>query len=580
MRSGLASRAFLAGGFVATLAYFLISSDLAEAIIFTVLQAAALVALIVGVRHHQPEAKGAWLTLGAGLVLYVAGNLVWYVYQVAANVTLPYPSVSDALLVPAYMLLLVGIGGVIWSRFARADAGSIIDAGIIGIAVGVLAWEFLVQNYLSDPNLSGLGRGVSIAYPTIDALTVALLALLIFVPGSRGPAFWLLGVGLVGQLVADIGYSFSVLAGSFEFGTTYFVGWMLFYVCFGAAMLHPSMSSLSEPRSSRRPELPRLRMAFLGLAATLPLIIIGFHLADLERGLTPGEGLGLLFAAGAMFLLVLFRMRGLLVDLDESRRIERLKDEFVSVVSHELRTPLTSIRGALGLVAGGATGPLPDKAKHMVEIASQNADRLVRLVNDILDVERMESGKVQMEMRSCSVSELFRRSVEEMQPMADEAGARLRVEPADAHVIADPDRIVQAITNLLNNAIKFSSPGSEVVLAAVSDAGEVRVQISDTGRGIPARHLSKIFDRFQQVDPSDSRDKGGTGLGLAISKSIVDHHGGRIWADTQEDVGSTFYFTLPAVGSMTQVPAREDEARVNELVKKGIAGRGDDVVLL
>lgn len=224
-------------------------------------------------------------------------------------------------------------------------------------------------------------------------------------------------------------------------------------------------------------------------------------------------------------------------------------------------------------------GPLPDKAKRMVDIATQNADHLVRLVNDILDVERMESGKVQMEMRSCSLSELFARSVEEMQPIADEAGARLRVEPAEAHVIADPDRIVQTITNLLSNAIKFSSPGGEVVVSAASQSGEVRVQISDTGRGIPAEHLSKIFDRFQQVDPSDSRDNGGTGLGLAICKSIVDRHGGRIWAETEDGVGSTFYFTLPAE-NMMQVPAREAETRVNELVKKGLAARGDDVVRL
>lgn len=579
MSSGLISRAFLAGGFVATFAYFLMSSDLAEAIIFTALQAAALIALIIGVRHHRPKAKGAWLTLGAGLVLYAAGNLVWYVYQVAADVTLPYPSLSDALFIPAYMLLLVGIGGLIWNRSGRADAGSIIDAGIIGIAVAVLAWEFLVQNYLSDPNLSGLGRGVSIAYPTIDALIVALLALLIFVPGRRAPAFWLLGVGLVGQLVADIVYSFSVLARTFEFGAPYFVGWMLFYVCFGAAMLHPSMPTLSEPQPDRRHALSGWRVAFLGTAALLPLVIIGIHQADLEKILSPAEGVGLLLAAATMFVLVLFRMRGLLVDLDESRRVERLKDEFVSVVSHELRTPLTSIRGALGLVAGGAMGPLPDKAKRMVDIATQNADHLVRLVNDILDVERMESGKVQMEMRSCSLSELFARSVEEMQPIADEAGARLRVEPAEAHVIADPDRIVQTITNLLSNAIKFSSPGGEVVVSAASQSGEVRVQISDTGRGIPAEHLSKIFDRFQQVDPSDSRDNGGTGLGLAICKSIVDRHGGRIWAETEDGVGSTFYFTLPAE-NMMQVPAREAETRVNELVKKGLAARGDDVVRL
>ncbi len=222
-------------------------------------------------------------------------------------------------------------------------------------------------------------------------------------------------------------------------------------------------------------------------------------------------------------------------------------------MSHELRTPLTSIRGALGLVAGGAMGELPGGAKRMVDIAAQNADRLVRLVNDILDIERIESGKVSMELQRCSIAELLERAVREMKPMADAAGLSLSNEGGDAVVVADPDRIVQTATNLLSNAIKFSTAGGQVRIHTHSVNGEVRVSVSDEGRGIPAEHQARIFDRFQQVDASDSREKGGTGLGLAICKSIVERHGGRIWLESETGRGSTFYFTLPTVQEVTSV---------------------------
>jgi PAS domain S-box-containing protein len=261
-------------------------------------------------------------------------------------------------------------------------------------------------------------------------------------------------------------------------------------------------------------------------------------------------------------------------DISERKAMERMKQEFVSTVSHELRTPLTSMRGALGLIASGLLVSQPEKAQRMLEIAVSNTDRLVRLINDILDLERIESGKIAMDKQTCNAADLMVHAVETMQPMAQKAGVTLSVVPVGGTqgvpLEADPDRILQTLTNLLSNAIKFSPPESTVWLtgeireggapnrdceAAHTDKNRLihscagcpclLIAVKDQGRGIPADKLESIFERFQQVDASDARDKGGTGLGLAICRTIVQQHGGRIWAESVLGEGSTFYLSLP-----------------------------------
>ncbi len=248
-------------------------------------------------------------------------------------------------------------------------------------------------------------------------------------------------------------------------------------------------------------------------------------------------------------------------DISDRRELEKLKDEFVSVVSHELRTPLTSIQGALDLLAGGALVERPDYAQHMLKIAAKNADRLVRLINDILDIERIESGKVTMLKQACDTAHLMTAAVDTVDNMAKQADVQLSVTPFCARVWADPDRIIQVLTNLLSNAIKFSDAGQRVWLSAeISDQEShtpyIIFQVRDRGRGIPTNKLETIFGRFQQVDASDSRKKGGTGLGLAICRSIVQHHDGQIWVESILGEGSSFFFTLPL---LPQEPEMETE---------------------
>ncbi|HYW07993.1 MAG TPA: CHASE3 domain-containing protein [Longimicrobium sp.] len=232
-------------------------------------------------------------------------------------------------------------------------------------------------------------------------------------------------------------------------------------------------------------------------------------------------------------------------DITRQYETERMKDEFLSVVSHELRTPLTAIRGSLGLLASGKMGTLQASGQRMLEIAARNTDRLVRLINDLLDLEKMASGKDSLERRPVPAAELIAHAADVMRPMAGEAGVEIATSWTDAELWADPDRILQVLTNLLSNAIKYSPPGSTVQLRAEPVAGEVVFRVTDQGRGIPADKLEAVFERFEQVDSSDARDKGGTGLGLPIARKIAEQHDGRLWVESEWGKGSTFSLALP-----------------------------------
>ena len=243
-------------------------------------------------------------------------------------------------------------------------------------------------------------------------------------------------------------------------------------------------------------------------------------------------------------------------DITERKAIERVKDEFISIVSHELRTPLTSIHSSLKILATGKLGNLSTKGCRMLNIADEQTDRLVRLVNNVLDLQSIQSRKVKIDKQACSVNELVREASQTMQTMAYEHGVELKSEPVPHQVWANHDYIVQTLTNLLSNAIKFSPPASQVWLLAKTilkveknhskpEDPYLIFEVKDQGQGIPANQLETIFGRFQQVDSSDARKKGGTGLGLAICRQIIEEHHGKIWAESCLGKGSSFYFTLP-----------------------------------
>src|SRR5215469_16371238 len=295
------------------------------------------------------------------------------------------------------------------------------------------------------------------------------------------------------------------------------------------------------------------------------------------------------------------------IQLTERSQLDTLKDEFISTVSHELRTPLTSIRGALGLLSSGTIGQFDAKALNLLRIATTNTDRLIRLINDILDFERMESGRAPLQIRRCSLRDLCQQAIETMSAMADDAMVHLELVPSTVAQAAvpealfldgDSDRILQVLTNLLSNAIKFSPQASTVRIHTDATHDSILLKVVDEGRGIHSEKLDTVFDRFQQVEPSDSRQRGGTGLGLAICRSIIQQHGGSIWAQRNLGPGTTLYVMLPRTSRATdlqpqtqpQLPASlpprgegailvcDDDAGIRTVVSEHLTRQGYSVI--
>ncbi|HEY8605990.1 MAG TPA: PAS domain S-box protein [Noviherbaspirillum sp.] len=257
---------------------------------------------------------------------------------------------------------------------------------------------------------------------------------------------------------------------------------------------------------------------------------------------------------------------GVGTDISERKRAEDVKNEFISTVSHELRTPLTSIRGSLGLLSGGVAGDVPERARNLLAIANNNCERLVRLINDILDIEKIESGNMRFELVPQRLLPLVEQAVAATQGYAAQYEVRvaLRADAPEAYVAADADRIVQVVVNLLSNAIKFSPQGGSVEVVMQQRPGVARVAVRDRGQGVGREFRTRIFQKFAQADSSDTRQKGGTGLGLSISRAIVERHHGRIDFADPPDGGSEFYFELPLLTVAAQHAPRQGRVLVCE----------------
>jgi signal transduction histidine kinase len=236
-------------------------------------------------------------------------------------------------------------------------------------------------------------------------------------------------------------------------------------------------------------------------------------------------------------------------DITERKEMERIKNEFISVVSHELRTPLTSIRGSIDLLVGTMAKDLPTRANRLLNIAQQNSERLILLINDMLDMDKIASGQMRFDITEEALSPLIRQAVETNQPYANKFGVTFVALPIHAatKVNVDTERLLQVLANLLSNAAKFSNQGDKIEITAMACDKIVRIKVTDHGPGTPEEFRIHVFDKFSQADSSGTRVKGGTGLGLHISKQIIEHMGGRIGFDAETGIGSTFWIELPIV---------------------------------
>ena len=238
---------------------------------------------------------------------------------------------------------------------------------------------------------------------------------------------------------------------------------------------------------------------------------------------------------------------GVIEDVSSRHEVDRMKSEFTAVVSHELRTPLTSIRGSLGLILGAMAGSLPQKVRDLLEIAQSNSDRLVLLINDILDIEKFSAGQMRFDIATLPLGDIVRQAVESNEGYARKHHVSIALAAVDPafQVDVDPDRFVQVLTNLLSNAVKYSPASGTVHVAAERTGDAVRVSVRDTGPGIPENFRARIFERFSQADASATREKGGTGLGLYIARRFIEQMQGRIGFESVAGKGATFWVELP-----------------------------------
>ena len=237
-------------------------------------------------------------------------------------------------------------------------------------------------------------------------------------------------------------------------------------------------------------------------------------------------------------------------DITREKEIDQMKSDFISLVSHELRTPLTSIIGFVSFILDGKAGAINDRQRNSLARVQRQSKRLAALINDLLDISRIESGRIQMEQESISILEIVIQRLEEIRPQADEKSIRLALTAPESipDILGDEARMGQVFTNLIGNAIKFTPDNGEVSVKVEVDGNLLHVEVIDTGPGIPAEERQKIFDKFYQLSDISTRQQGGSGLGLSITKSIVEAHGGKLWIDDgNQGKGSNFQFVLPLV---------------------------------
>ncbi len=496
--------------------------------------------------------RSFWRLLAIALAAETIGDVVQAVYDVGLHQS-PYPSLADPFYLAFYPLLLLALLRVPVAAVTRVKfTKTMLDGATIVVGGGAVVWYFVLGPTAVESGQGALAMGVSMAFPVGDLFLLAGLAAVqlrhspvaLHVPLRLITAAVLLGIG------ADVLYGYGELHSTYRAGDFIDTLYVLEFAAFALAGAGQRSVRRGDPGAvvdgSRR---------FRSQASWLPYLSVAIGLGVLlgvERGNRFFPDVSLVLIVIALAVLVAIRQyvaqRELIQTETALRESERAKDEFLSIVGHELRTPLTSIRGSLGLLEGDVLGELPQDAANMVAVAVLNTDRLVRLIDDILDIERMAAGRLALEPAAVDAAELVSQSIRVLQATADAAGVTLRGEVARVTVFADADRIVQALVNLLGNAVKFSTRGGVVTVTVSRMREGALFSVRDTGRGIPTDRLEGIFERFRQVDASDAREKGGTGLGLPIARGIVDQHGGRMWAESREGGGSTFRFTLPVAG--------------------------------
>ncbi|WP_162599723.1 sensor histidine kinase [Nocardioides solisilvae] len=509
--------------------------------------------------HHRGRGRLSWALMAAYLTLYGGADLLVRVGAETGSALAT--GTSDV----AYLLAFVtGAVALLLYPAVRWQSGMwrpvLLDALVLATGLVQLVHTFVLGTVYGS-SVDVTMRVMLTVYSLGSGLAVSLACLLLLrSAGPRRTDVVLVGLAFTAFAVGDSGYALAVARGvdpSWGIDVGYSLGPLLLAAAAAVASTRPT------PLRTFRRHLDG------GLSPVLPdLVALGALAAAVA--LAPREAGSVLLGAFTIAVVGVrqlvqtqdaWRLRGVLEARVADRthelaeltaayeKLDSIKSEFVTAVSHELRTPLAAIRGSLEMLEDGDAGALPPTALPMISRATRGSERLSRLVDDIIHLERLESGSFGFAPGVHDLGTLVGEAVHSLCSLATEREVRVRLLTSEVEARCDADRVVQVLVNLLGNALKFSPAGSEIEVSSRVDGDHVLVSVADQGRGIPADELERVFDRFHQVGMDDSRQGGGTGLGLTISRRIVERHGGRIWAESVEGRGATFRFTLPLAES-------------------------------
>jgi signal transduction histidine kinase len=564
VRSAPATWAFLGAGLLAIAVYFVLPAHGdAQSIFYVVIGFSSVVAIYVGTVRNLPRGERLpWQLFAFGLLGQVAGDAIYAVYEVSLNREPPVPSIADAFYLGGYPLLALGVLLILRKLGGQTSRAAILDTLVIFSGVALVQWVFFIDPYNHRHFGTEFSRLVAMAYPAVDVLLLVAFAQLLVGPGGRTRAYRLLLVSIALWIVADEVNGLNI--NSYEGGSWIDALWLGSYVVWAAAALDPSMARLAVPDRRRLPRLTRTRLLLLALALlTAPLTLL------IERVAHHRVHSFVIAVGGAVLgAVVLLRLAGLVHAVERAglaerlaRReaeqaqqlltfqneqlleIDRLKDEFVSSISHELRTPLTSIAGYVELLQEEEENA--EKLGHLA-IVGRNAERLLALVTDLLFAARLQYGRLELQRSPVDLRSLVVQCVDSARPRAQAASVLLDLQVADVPEIAgEPAKLAQLLDNLVSNAIKFTPRDGRVSVRLTAHPDLIRIEVSDTGIGIPGEERERLFERFFRAQSALERQIQGTGLGLYISKAIVDAHDGRIGVDSVPGEGTTFIVELP-----------------------------------
>jgi signal transduction histidine kinase len=560
VREARAAAIFLAAGFALTVVYFALSPGAAQNDLYDVLGIGSALAIGLSIRLNRPDYPLPWL-------LFAAGNLAFAIADVIFNhlVNPPTPSVADWFYLAGYPLVVAGLILLVVHAGGHHRIPALGEAAIVTFAFALFQWVWIVDGIVGGSG-SAAHRAVNAAYPSMDVILLAGLAGFFVTAAWRTPAFLLLLTSVVALLVSDEVYGVS--SNSYRSGDWTDLGWLASYILWAVAALHPSMRELSRPRRGRSSlRVHNARIALLTAALlSAPFVLLVQYLRDANL-----EVPAVVIAAGAISILVVLRLYGILRALERLRgrervaradaeqaqmqlalqndqlvEADRLKDEFVALISHDLRTPLTSIIGYVELTLEDDGPPLDDERRSYLQVVSRSSERLLRLVDDLLFVARLQAGRLVLERSELDLCVIAEQAAEEARPRAE--GKQITLEfsggsPVTLH--ADKGRLFQLLDNLISNAIKFTPEGGKILVRATGgDTGAV-LEVSDTGIGLGPGEANLVFDRFFRSSRVVAQQVPGTGLGLFIARAIVEAHDGTIAVSSREDGGTTFRVELP-----------------------------------